>query len=78
MDFSFAYEPIGETNRRNPLPLAPSSTTIQPSQPSAIPDRLRDGNCLDLPDGADEFEAHLTRQRFIIGVPPALTICFRI
>jgi len=73
MDLGFADEPIGKTNRRNALSLAPPSATIQASQPPAIPDRVRDGNCLDLPDGADEFEVHLPRQGPIIAVPKALT-----
>jgi len=73
MNFGFADEPISETNRRNPFPLAPPSTTMQPSQPGAIPDRVRHRNCLDLPDGTDELEVHLPRRRPIIAVAPALT-----
>jgi len=38
MDFGFTYEPIGETNRRNPLALAPPALTVQTPQSRAIPD----------------------------------------
>jgi hypothetical protein len=73
MKFGVADEPISETNGRKPFPLALPSTTIQPSQPGTIPDRMRSGNCLNLPDGTDELEVHLPRRRSIIGVPTSLT-----
>src|SRR5512139_2120873 len=68
MDLGFADKTIRETNRRNPLALTPPPAAIQPPQPGAIPNRMRDRNGLDLPDRADELEVHLALRRCIIGV----------
>ena len=73
MNLGFADEPISETNRRNPFPLTPSPAAIQPPQPGAIPNRMCDGNGLDLPDGTNKLEVHLPLRRCIIGVSTALT-----
>ena len=74
MDLGFAYKAIGETNCRNPFPLTPPPAAIHAPQPGAIPNRMRDGNGLDLPEGADELEVHLALRRCIIGVSTALTL----
>jgi hypothetical protein len=77
MEFRIAHKAIGETNRSDTFPLAPTSTTIEPPQAGAISNRPRDCNCLNLPERTDDLEVHVLRQRSIIGVFAVLTPAWR-